>query len=154
MSRNWKLHHVGLPVADLDQAADFFHSLGIGEVSDEFIFDSDSKEDHEVFGKPTRMNCRVRFVKIGGIPVELIQPLEGESVHKDFLEEHGDGINHIAFVVDDLDEERKILEEQGYPVVVSARHKGAEGGLAYFDTRERFGDLFLELLENPQNSAD
>ena len=97
------------------------------------------------------MTCKVCFVRIGSTPIELIEHIEGESLHADFLEEHGDGINHIGFVVEDLAKETENLVSKGYPVVVSLKHKGAPGGVAYFDTRKDFGGLFLELLENPQS---
>jgi len=135
----------------MDKAIEFFQSLGIGKIEPEFIFDSDSKTDHKIFGELVSMTCRVRFVRIGSLPIELVQPLEGKSLHKDFLDEHGDGINHIAFAVDDLAKETDKLVQQGYSVVVSASHTDAPGGLAYFDTREKFGGLYLELIQSPQH---
>jgi methylmalonyl-CoA/ethylmalonyl-CoA epimerase len=43
----------------------------------------------------------------------LIQPLEGESIWKDFLREHGGGIHHIRFNVDELEPVQAYLHEKG-----------------------------------------
>ena len=40
---------------------------------------------------------------IGDLQIELIQPLAGESPHKEFLETRGEGIQHIACAVDNVD---------------------------------------------------
>ena len=36
--------------------------------------------------------------KMGSLEIELIQPLEGQSPHKEFLDSKGEGIHHIAFL--------------------------------------------------------
>jgi hypothetical protein len=59
------------------------------------------------------------FTELGTVELELIQPMEGESIWKDYLREHGEGIHHIRFNVDDLDPVQAYLHEKG---IESAQH--------------------------------
>jgi hypothetical protein len=39
---------------------------------------------------------------MGAVELELIQPIEGESIYFDFLREHGPGLHHIRFNIPEL----------------------------------------------------
>ena len=71
--------------------------------------------------------------------MEFIQPLEGSWVNKEFLDTVGEGVNHIAFSVSDLEAETERLTRMGFPVVFGNER------CAYFDTR-RMGNLIIELV--------
>ena len=73
--------------------------------------------------------------------IEIIQPLEGRFVNKEFLDTVGEGVNHIAFEVDDLAAERARLEAMGFKPVY---HSPV---FAYFDTRSQ-GNLMIELKQS------
>jgi hypothetical protein len=46
---------------------------------------------------------RAAMTMLGSLMVELLQPVEGEGVYRDFLNEHGEGLHHLGHVrVDDL----------------------------------------------------
>ncbi|MFC1899945.1 hypothetical protein ACFLXP_06460, partial [Chloroflexota bacterium] len=70
------------------------------------------------------------------VRLQFNQPLEGESRQQDFLDNIGEGINHLAFVVD----ERTKLVGKGIPIMYEVE------GNAYFDTRE-FGNVVIQLLK-------
>ena len=55
------------------------------------------------YGEPADFYARMAFTEIGPVELELIQPVSGQSIWADFLEEHGEGIHHIRFNVPDLD---------------------------------------------------
>jgi len=61
----------------------------------------------------------------------LCQPAEGESIYRDFLNEHGEGLHHVNFLVDDADETAEILVKQGFPSLQSGRHGPPESKGAY-----------------------
>jgi 4-hydroxyphenylpyruvate dioxygenase-like putative hemolysin len=120
----------------VDKAVDYYQSLGIvNEATDRVTME----------GKKAKLIGR--FIHIGSLLLELWQPVRGETVQQEFLDSRGEGINHIAFNVDDLDREKAKLAEKGIPVVFSVRDE--EGYMAYFDAR-KFGNILIELIEPPK----
>ena len=145
MEDNWKFHHVGVIVKDMDKAVDYYQSLGIATFRPEHMFDSSTFADWKLYGKTpdTIDKHRGRFIQIGPVALELLQPVSGESIHNEFF---GEGIEHIAFSVDDLEEETAKLVEKGIPAIVSG--KGI-ASWAYFDTH-RVGNVLIELIQWPE----
>ena len=142
MGNNWELAHVGVVVRDMDKTVEYYQSLGIAtKIGPERTQDNKSL-DAMVYGKPAdpKYKIKIRAVQIGPLALLLNQPVEGESRQKDFLDSRGEGINHIAFTVDDLDSERTKLVEKGIPVMYEIK------GNAYFDTR-KFGNVVVQLLQ-------
>ena len=89
---------------------------------------------------------------MGPIGLELVQPVSGESIQKEYLERHGEGINHIAFVVDDIEEATSMMVEARFKVISCSKNEGG-GGMAYFDT-DRVGGVQIELEEIPPHLSD
>ena len=133
MESNWKFKHIGVVVRDVDKAVDYYQSLGIVDKATDRV---------TMEGKKAKLIGR--FIHIGSLLLELWQPVRGETVQQEFLDSRGEGINHIAFNVDDLDREKAKLTEKGIPVVFSVRDE--EGYMAYFDAR-KFGNILIELIE-------
>lgn len=136
MESNWKFNHIGAVVRDVDKAVEYYQSLGIvDEVTDRVTME----------GKKAKLIGR--FIRIGSLLMELWQPVRGETVQQEFLNSRGEGVNHIAFHVDDLDRERDKLVEKGIPVVFSV--KDEKGYMAYFDAR-KIGNILIELIQPPK----
>ena len=135
MGKNWKLHHIAVIVKDIDKAIAYYQSLGIAKVGREVIFPE---------AKPS---IRAKFVDVGSVPIEFIQPLEGESNYKEFLESKGEGVQHIAFAVDDLDGEEDKLVDKGVSIIIKGKAPAAFGSIsAHFDTRQ-VGDFAIQLIQ-------
>jgi methylmalonyl-CoA/ethylmalonyl-CoA epimerase len=58
-----------------------------------------------VHGKPTPFSLRIAFGVLGGVLLELLEPLDDRSPHAEFLKAHGEGMHHLAFLVPDFDEQ-------------------------------------------------
>ncbi len=125
---NWRYHHVGVIVRDMDAAVKYYESLGIFTLQPEF-------------------GARLRMAQIGAHRIELIYPAQGQPIFKEFLDAKGDGIHHIAFSVDDLDAETAKLEAKGIPVI-TRRKRPEGGGIAFFDLR-KYGGVIIELMQSP-----
>ncbi len=71
--------------------------------------------------------------------LELLQPVEGQGIYRDFLNEHGEGIHHLGHVrVDNMDEAIDALGKAGFPCIET----GGDPAIhvwAYVDTTEVFG---------------
>ena len=136
MESNWKFNHIGAVVKDLDKAVEYYQSLGIVDKATDRI---------TMEGKKAKLVGR--FIHIGSLLIELWQPVRGETVQQEFLNSRGEGVNHIAFYVDDLAKEKAKLVEKGIPVVFSV--KDQEGDMAYFDAR-KVGNTLIELIQPPK----
>ncbi len=147
MVSNWKFRGVGVAVRDVDKVVECYQSLGIGTSQPEVMFDSSSITDFKLYGKTsdTIMKARTRMFQIGSVGYEFVQPLEGETMYRGFLESRGEGTNDIAFTVDDLDKETAKLVDKGVPAILSGRLQTGEA-FAYFDTR-RFGNIMVKLIQ-------
>ena len=45
---------------------------------------------------------------VGDMGFELLQPLEGPSIYRDWLDEHGEGLHHVAVMLHDFDESTEL----------------------------------------------
>ena len=81
---------------------------------------------------------------------EVIQPLDGPSVHADWLEERGEGFHHVGYVVPSLEQQTAKMEAAGHPVIARIHSFGADrdGAAAYYDTADTLGFL-VEAVEPP-----
>ena len=102
-----------------------------------------------VEGKPAPdANCLLAFFDAGpNVQIELIQPNGAKSTWQDFLDEHGEGIHHIAFVVKEMESKVKDCEEFGMKCLQRGRYGDGSGEYAYMDARSGL-KCIIELLEN------
>ena len=136
--KNWTLHHIAVVVHDIDKAVQYYESLGIIKFGREVIFPE------------SQPKIRAKFVEVGSIPIEFVQPIGGEaSTYKEFLNRKGEGIHHIAFAVDDLEKETKELLDRGVSLIARRPAAAASGSIAaHFDTT-RVGDFDIQLIQEP-----
>lgn len=136
---------IGIIVKDIDKTAkayaDFF---GIETPAANWT-DAVDKAHTEYNGEPSEARARLAFFDMGSLQLELIQPDEHPSTWREFLDEKGEGVHHIAFVVDGMKGIVGDMKKLQMPLVQKAEYTG--GRYAYMDT---FKDLkvILELLEN------
>ena len=151
MEDNWKFHHVAVVVRDMDKTVEYYQSLGIGTFQPEFMLDSSTYTDYKVYGKTpdTIDKTRMRFVQIGSLRLELVQPVEGEPIYKEFFKSKGEMLHHIAYIVDDLESEAAKLVEKGIPVITRVYRGSTGAGFAYFDIRKD-GSVIIELIQRSQ----
>jgi methylmalonyl-CoA/ethylmalonyl-CoA epimerase len=81
---------------------------------------------------------------------ELIEPLEGPSIHADWLAERGEGFQHVAYVVESVAAVTAEMEAAGHPAIARIHSFGAagDGVAAYYDTADALGFL-VEAVEPP-----
>ncbi|MBN2463303.1 MAG: VOC family protein [Dehalococcoidia bacterium] len=96
----------------------------------------------DVKGRPWKI--RMAFAYIGGVEIELIQCTEGRIFQSRFLDIWGEGVHHIAWQVDDVDEEVKKLVAKGAKLFVHD-----PGRFAYLDGGGVGGAIF-ELQQKPK----
>ena len=144
-----RLHHVGVLVNDMDRAVEHYENLGFGR----FLPSKLVHVDREMRGKPAPDVKNIgKGLRLGPIGFELVQPVAGQSIQKEYLETHGECINHIAFVVDDIQEAIAVMIQEGFKLMSYSKNEGG-GGMAYFDT-DKIGGVQIELEQLPPFLAD
>ena len=68
-------------------------------------------------GESTTVHGKIGVAQVGPVQFELIQIMEGESIHSEFLRDKGEGLHHIGFHVRDLDARLQACEEAGIEVL-------------------------------------
>lgn len=131
-----KLYQIGVVVRDLDRAIEYYESIGIGPFR---RLSLEGLRNKTQYGNPYDFEMRVALTQLGTVELELIQPVDS-PLQQDFLDKYGEGINHVAFRVDDINAEEARLVKKGFKVVQSVRR--ANGGSSYFDTGKVGGVLF------------
>ena len=136
-----KIYQLGYVVADVEKAAKHYESaLDIGPFTEPFIVPMKKAVYN---GRTVSTKIKTVFAKSGDIQIELIQPLDGENPYKEWLVSRGDGIHHLGFKVDDIDQAKAELAKKGMEPFFSADLVIMK--FAYYDTAE-LGGLALELL--------
>jgi len=133
--------HIGVVVKDMDRTIQRLSStFGIGPWD---IKERRYPEEQVVVGKGP-FSYRVAFAALGSIELELIEVLEGTTIHADFLNTRGEGIHHIGFRVPDMQKTVTTLQQQGIDVLQSAFREGAR--YSYMDPTE-LGGIMFEFVE-------
>ena len=142
MEKGWQFRHVGVVVRDLEKAVEYYKSLGIAKFASESLIDSSKIADFQTYGKTPVPPVRDRILnaRIGPITYEIIQPT-GDTPNRRFLDSHGEGISHICFAVDNVQQEVAKLVARGATVVMT----GMGGRFAYVDTG-KVGNVLIELV--------
>jgi catechol 2,3-dioxygenase-like lactoylglutathione lyase family enzyme len=99
------------------------------------------------YGKPTDARAKLTGVGIGNIQFELLQPLDEGSAWMDYLQQHGEGIHHIAFFVPKTAAAAAAFAEYGYQITHQGLFTGQNGMYTYLDTDRDLG-IVIELLEH------
>jgi catechol 2,3-dioxygenase-like lactoylglutathione lyase family enzyme len=99
--------------------------LGIGPW-DHVKFEPPFIHDRRYQGRPAWGREICSFTTVGGLSFELCEYVDGDSIFRDFLREHGEGLQHFNFHVDNQDETAEALTSQGFTSIRSGR-RGTEG---------------------------
>jgi methylmalonyl-CoA/ethylmalonyl-CoA epimerase len=81
---------------------------------------------------------------------ELIEPLDGPSIHADWLEERGEGFHHVGYVVESVERTTAEMEAAGHPAIARIHSFGAagDGAAACYDMADALG-FVVEAVEPP-----
>jgi len=126
------ISHIGIAVKDLEAGIAFYEKLGLKLEGIEEI--------------PSQM-VKVAFLPCGDTRIELLQPTSEDSPVARFIEKKGEGIQHIAFAVDDLPEALKASQESGITLIDKEPRPGAhDADIAFLHPRSSLGVL-IELCK-------
>ena len=128
-----RIDHIGIAVREIEQAGKFYTDL-LGLKIEDIEHVADQK-------------VNVAFVPIGDSEVELLASTEPDGPIAKYLDSRGEGIQHIAFRVEDIEDALKELNEKGVRLIDHEPRKGAGGArIAFIHPKETNGVL-VELCE-------
>ncbi len=140
---------IGIVVRDLrSMVAMFRQVLGIEgfRVMEWPIEGSDPQATYH--GEPGNYRLLLAFATIGNTQIEIVQPLEGQNIYSDFLEEHGPGLHHIRLTVPNFEERAADLEASGIRNIASGTGVHVGSKWAYFDTSSLLQGVIVELRKH------
>ena len=132
-----KITQVGVVVHDVDECIAKYEAI-FGK--DSFVIAEGEGSATLADGREITVKGKLAFCQLGPVQLELIQIKEGETCHVDFLKKYGEGIQHVATEVADLDKEIERFRGKGIDVL--QRGQGLRRW-AYMDTKP----IILELIE-------
>ncbi|GMV79530.1 MAG: hypothetical protein AMXMBFR7_07140 [Planctomycetota bacterium] len=94
-------------------------------------------------GQSTEGRAKLAFFDLGVLKLELIEPIGGPSIWREHLDKYGEGVQHIAFRVPDIEATADGLAKLGMGEAQRGDFKG--GCYRYVDSTAQLG-LILELL--------
>jgi hypothetical protein len=138
---------VGVVVRDIEKSMAALTSIfGIGPFRVVDCPPPEREQQQFYRGVPARFRTRQAFADLGSVELELIQPLEGQTIWSDFLAERGPGIHHIRFNVPDEKALTAYLQDKGIGKTQEGAGIRAGSYWANYDTEKLIG-FVVEILQ-------
>jgi methylmalonyl-CoA/ethylmalonyl-CoA epimerase len=107
------IEHIGIAVNSLEEAIPYYEeTLGMKCYAVEEVADQ---------------KVKTAFFMVGQTKIELLESTAPEGPIGKFLEKKGQGVHHLAFAVDNVNESLSELDEKGIRMIDKTSRKGAEG---------------------------
>lgn len=136
---------IGIVVRDIEQVSQAYADfLGVDKPA-WFLTDPVDQSQTTYKGESTPARAKLAFFNCGQLQIELIEPDEQPSTWREFLNEHGEGVHHIAFGIEGMMEKINLLDNHGFSLIQKGEYKG--GRYAYMDSFKEL-KVLVELLEN------
>ena len=128
-----KVDHIGVAVSNLEESIKFYEEvLGLKCQGTEVV------EEQKV---------KVAFLPIGDTEIELLEATEPDSPIAKFIEKKGQGVQHIAFRVDDIEKALEEMRSLGIKLIDEKPRYGAGGARIAFLHPKSTNGLLVELCE-------
>ena len=142
-----KIAQVGFVVQNLSKSIrNYQETIGIGPFTTLEL----RPEKSFIKGRTPDFILKIGFAQLTTeLSLELIEVVSGEPYHKDFLEKHGEGVQHLGFLTDEYDQVLKRAEKLGIEVLMWGETDVPGMGHirgAYLDTYDLIGVL-VEIIE-------
>lgn len=128
------IEHLGIAVKSLDTAIPFWEKL-LGT------------KCYNIEEVPAQ-KVRTAFLKIGQTKIELLESTAEDGPIAKFIEKKGEGIQHVAFAVEGLENTLAECEAEGIQLIDKAPRGGAEGLSIAFLHPKSTGSVLVELCED------
>lgn len=131
------VNHIGIAVRSLDAHRDWYERV-LGAV-------------YEGTEEVASQKVRVAFYRIGpasgGVRLELLEPTADDSPVAAFIEKRGEGVHHVAYTVDGIEERLRALKEDGVRLIDESPRPGAHHTRIAFLHPKSSAGVLTELVE-------
>jgi methylmalonyl-CoA/ethylmalonyl-CoA epimerase len=124
LGRPLLISQVAVVVSDLEKTMEQYTKLLGWGPWNVYRHEPPRLHDTVVRGEPVHYTMLGAETQVGDMGFELLQPLEGPSIYKDWLKQHGEGLHHIALMLHDFEESTQLknrFDEVGAPVLMGGR---------------------------------
>jgi methylmalonyl-CoA/ethylmalonyl-CoA epimerase len=129
-----KLEHIGIAVKNLDKSNALFERL-LG------------KAPYKIEDVPGE-GVRTSFFDVGGVKIELLEATRVDSPIAKFIENRGEGLHHLAFAVDAIEDKMKKLTDDGFHLLSDKPKPGADNKNIVFVHPKATNHVLVELCED------
>jgi methylmalonyl-CoA/ethylmalonyl-CoA epimerase len=132
-----KIDHVGIAVESIDDKMRLYRDvLGL---------------EYEGTETVESQGVKVAFFQLGESHLELLEPVAEDSPVADFLEEHGEGIHHLAAGCEEIQSARAVAREGGLKLLSDEPLEGARDKVVSFVHPKDTGGVLLEFCQRQKN---
>jgi methylmalonyl-CoA/ethylmalonyl-CoA epimerase len=128
-----RIDHLGIAVSSIAQARRLYEALGLSVLED-------PEEDEGVHSV---------MIPLGESRLRLLEALDEDTTLAKFLEQHGEGLNHIALHVDDISAAFEELKQAGIRLISDEIEIGAGGRLHFLVHPSAANGVLLEICQDP-----
>jgi methylmalonyl-CoA/ethylmalonyl-CoA epimerase len=129
-----KISHIGIAVKDLSSAKEMYKKLFQTEPSGDEVVES--------------QKVKVAKFKVGESTIELLEPTSPDSPIAKFIEKRGEGIHHIAYESDNINNDLNRLDEGGFDLINKEPVKGSDNMLIAFIKPKSVGGVLTEICKH------
>jgi methylmalonyl-CoA/ethylmalonyl-CoA epimerase len=130
-----QIDHIGIAVKNLDETVAFYRQVMRLEVSSTEVFNG----------------MKIAFLRIGDSELELLEDLTPDGAIARHVATRGEGIQHVAYRVDDIEQELQEMRAKGIELIDERPRPGARGARVAFLHPKSTKGVLIELVE-PQGS--
>ena len=128
-----RIDHLGIAVNSIAEARRLYEALGLTVLED-------PEEDEGV---------RSVMIPLGESRLRLLESLDKDTTLAKFLEQHGEGLNHMALHVDDISAAFEELKQAGIQLISDEIEIGAGGRLHFLVHPSAANGVLLEICQDP-----
>ena len=134
-----KLEHIGIAVKDLEKANQLFSAL-LGR-------------QHYKIEEVESEGVKTSFFDVSGVKIELLEATREDSPIAKFIEKKGEGIHHLAFEVDNLEDSIASYQEKGFQLINPVPKRGADNKMICFLHPKSTQGVLVELCKEVKASS-
>ncbi|HPV49570.1 MAG TPA: methylmalonyl-CoA epimerase [Smithellaceae bacterium] len=127
-----KIDHIGIAVKNLEEGSKLYEILGIVSAGTEEV---------------AEQKVRVSFFPVGDSEIELLESTAPDGPIAKYIEKNGEGIQHIALRVENIEEALAELKAKGIRLIDEKPRYGAGGAKIAFIHPKATGGVLLELSQ-------
>jgi methylmalonyl-CoA epimerase len=126
-----KIAHIGVAVKNIEEAENFYTEVLSLKVQD----------------REQLREIKASFIPVGDTAIELLQSTTPEGVISKFIEKRGEGVQHIAYQVENIEKALEDLKGRGVALIDQIPRRGAHNSkVAFLNPKSTYG-ILIELVQ-------